>query len=77
MHVGLRIVADHFWYRCLLGLLSSVTGGLSTYVQEPLAISRRGCTGRDLTFKRRIKSRLPFAGIIRSSPFSTRFQGKG
>ena len=30
-----------------------------------------------LTFKRRIKSRLPFAGIIRSSPNSTRFQGKG
>jgi hypothetical protein len=26
-----------------------------------------------LTFKRRIKSRLPFAGIIRSSPYSTRF----
>ena len=24
---------------------------LSTYVQEPLAISRRGCTGRDLTFR--------------------------
>ena len=30
-----------------------------------------------LTFKRRIKSRLPFAGIIRSSPYSTRFQDKG
>jgi len=30
-----------------------------------------------LTFKRRIKSRLPFAGIIRSSPYSTRFRGKG
>ena len=30
-----------------------------------------------LTFKRRIKSRLPFAGIIRSSPYSTRFQVKG
>ena len=29
-----------------------------------------------LTFKRRIKSRLPFAGII-SSPYSTRFQDKG
>ena len=30
-----------------------------------------------LTFKRRIKSRLPFAGIIRSSPYSPRFQYKG
>ena len=30
-----------------------------------------------LTFKRRIKSRLPFAGIIRSSPCSPRFQDKG
>ena len=26
----------------------SVTDGLSTYVREPLAIGRRGCTGRDL-----------------------------
>jgi hypothetical protein len=26
----------------------SVTDGLSTYVQEPLALGRRGCTGRDL-----------------------------
>ena len=30
-----------------------------------------------LTFRRRIKSRLPFAGIIRSSSYSTRFQDKG
>ena len=30
-----------------------------------------------LTFKRRIKSHLPFAGIIRSSPYSPRFQDKG
>ena len=30
-----------------------------------------------LTFKRRFKSRLPFAGIIRSSPYSPRFQDKG
>jgi len=29
-----------------------------------------------LTFKRRIKSHLPSAGII-SSPYSTRFQDKG
>ena len=30
-----------------------------------------------LTFKRRIKSHLPFAGIIRSSPYSPRFQNNG
>ena len=30
-----------------------------------------------LTFKRRIKSHLPSAGIIRSSPYSPRFQDKG
>ena len=30
-----------------------------------------------LTFRRRIKSRLPFAGIIRGLPYSTRFQDKG
>ena len=32
---------------------------------------------RTLTFRRWIKSRLPFAGIIRSSPYSTGFQDKG
>jgi len=30
-----------------------------------------------LNFKRRIKSHLPFAGIIRSSPYSPRLQDKG
>ena len=30
-----------------------------------------------LTFRRRIKSHLPFAGIIRRLPYSTRFQDKG
>jgi len=29
-----------------------------------------------LTFRRRIKSRLPFAGIIRRLPYSTRFQDR-
>jgi len=33
--------------------------------------------GSTLTFRRRIKSRLPFAGIIRRLPYSTRFQDKG
>ena len=35
-------LADHFLYSCLLGILSPVTGCLSTYVQEPLAIGWRG-----------------------------------
>ena len=30
-----------------------------------------------LTFRRRIKSSLPFAGIIRRLPYSARFQDKG
>ena len=30
-----------------------------------------------LTFRRRIKSRLPFAGIIGRLPYYTRFQDKG
>ena len=30
-----------------------------------------------LTFKRRIKSHLPFEDITRSSPYSTSFQDKG
>ena len=32
---------------------------------------------KTLTFRRLIKSRLPFAGIIRRLPYSTRFQDKG
>ena len=31
----------------------------------------------NLNFRCRIKSRLPFPGIIRNSPYSTRFQDKG
>ena len=30
-----------------------------------------------LTFKRRIKSHLPFAGVVRSSPYSPCFRDKG
>ena len=32
---------------------------------------------KGLTFRRRIKSHVPFAGIIRRLPYSTRFQDKG
>ena len=31
----------------------------------------------NLTFRRRIKSRLPFAGIIRNLPYSTLYQDTG
>jgi len=45
------VAAEHFLYNCLLGLLASVTDGLSVYIQELLTIGRRGCTGRDLNEK--------------------------
>jgi hypothetical protein len=35
-------------YSCYLGLLATVTDGLITYDQKPLAIGRRGCNGTDL-----------------------------
>jgi len=44
---------------------------------SPLAQTRIHRGDGDLTFKRRIISRMPFAGIIKSSPYSTRFQDKG
>ena len=47
----IHVVADHLWYSCILGLLALITDGLSPYVQEPLAIGGRGCTGRDLDEK--------------------------
>ena len=46
------------------------------HAQKPDFVFRR--KGRVyLNFRRRIKSRLPFAGIIRRLPYSTRFQDKG
>ena len=53
---------------CLWNLVT-IRHSVST-VQERMVFER-------LTFKRRIKSHLPFAGIIRSSPYSPRFQDKG
>ena len=52
-------------------------------VSEPISVQTGVRQGRILlpttflTFKRRIKSHLPFAGIIRSSPYSPRFQDNG
>ena len=42
-----------------------------------IIIAQHPCGWKDLTFKRRIKSHLQFAGIIRSLPYSTGFQDKG
>ena len=53
-------VGEHSWYVCFFGSNVSVYGQFiaiccklnrSTYVQETLVIDRRGCTGRDLTFR--------------------------
>ena len=44
------------------------------YARTDMAKGER--KGAVLTFKR-IKSHLPFAGIIRSSPYSPRFQDNG
>jgi hypothetical protein len=35
----------------LIRFAAPFTGSLPAYVQEPLAIGRRGCTGRDLNEK--------------------------
>jgi len=58
--------------------------GRKDYVNEKqfLFIKKKGILtihkmSAHLTFKRRIKSHLPFAGIIRSSPYSPRYQDKG
>ena len=51
-----------------------VTGSLYTHV---VLLPDRALIEGLLTFKRRIKSHLPSAGIIRSSPYSPRFQDKG
>ena len=52
--------------------------GIVTFVAEYRNLQSLGlCWHLCLTFKRRIKSHLPFAGIIRSSPYSPRFQDNG
>jgi len=44
------------------------------YTELPPCVREKS---QQLTFKHRITSRLPFAGIIRSSSYSTSFQDKG
>jgi len=53
----------------LLDILYSLNGSALAALSTAVRFS--------LTFKRRIKSHLPFAGIIRSSPYSPSFQDKG
>jgi len=64
------------FYRYLFLYLRYLFLFLSLYVFFSGLYRREASTGI-LTFKRRIKSHLPFAGIISSSPYSTRFQDKG
>jgi hypothetical protein len=54
-----------------------VSSRVGTIVMETQHINVSCTVFIDINFRRRIKSRLPFAGIIRSSPYSTRFQDKG
>jgi len=53
----------------------SCVGG--DFLRQLTTSEKGGQSQQQLTFKRRIKSRLPFAGIIRSSLYSPRFQDKG
>jgi len=52
---------------------------LSKLPENKICLNLRNLGKRNeaLTFRCRIKSRLPFAGIIRRLPYSTRFQDKG
>ena len=73
MLVNIRKIVIHIQIHCSLVVLIRLVVVRSPY--DARVQVRELHLG--LTFKRRIKSRLPFAGIIRSSPYSTRFQDKG
>jgi len=67
---------------CVFGYLLSFEFdrySCSLGASEILGFSRRECEAPPilLTFRRRIKSHLPFAGIIRRLSYSTRFHDKG
>ena len=49
----------------------------SDFVLCNAGIFPRGTPTCELNFKLRIKSHLTFAAVIKSSPYSIRFQGKG
>jgi len=52
------------------------TEGLK-HLSKQLLAAKKSAYEAFLTFKRRIKSHLPFAGIIRSSSYSPRFRDNG
>ena len=58
------------YFNALLPNLPGRIQAISSSQQKPIISVH-------LTFRRRIKSRLPFAGIIRRLPYSTLFQDKG
>jgi len=65
------------WHKCVK---TSVTPVAPKFQLGCTAMGRKPhCKFKScpLTFRHRIKYRLPFAGIIKSLPYSTRFQDKG
>ena len=61
---------------CLYAMFR-LASNLSPFVRNPMISKKDTYVNYILTFKRRIKSHLSFAGIIRSSPYSPRFQDNG
>jgi hypothetical protein len=51
-------------------------GGCHAKNKQTIKTQRKVFSSLSLALKRRIKSQLPFAGIIRSSPYSPRWQDK-
>ena len=60
-----------------LAILTTVTSESTSNVLPDDGVTAPKHVGAVLNFRRRIKSRLPFAGIIRRLSYSTRFQDKG
>ena len=84
LDVNVRTVHAHCQQSLQVENFSSCTGqfykrNCPTAVQSVVFCSTKRSPGAvlRLNFKRRIKFRLPFAGVIRSSPYSTGFQDKG
>ena len=76
IHIYKRVFEIPLLKMQVFGMLRRVLAQTDTDVRKvPQSFETQGTPS--LTFKRRIKSRLPFAGIIRSSPYSPRFQDKG
>jgi hypothetical protein len=70
------VFATCFILRCLTGASSNIAAFEKVTLVSNivfLTLKRIPNLASNLTFRRRIKSRLPFAGIIRSLPYSTGF----